>query len=381
MDINNFELRFITSISEVSSDDWDDLPSNQSPFLMHSFLRAFEDSHSVSKQTGWQPYHLVALSSNKLVGAIPLYLKSHSYGEYVFDFQWAEAYQRAGGLYYPKMLAAIPFTPCSDPRVLISKAAENGLIQLMIDAIQVEAKRLNSSSFHLLFPDNPEQLELQTLGLLKRQGIQYHWFNREYHSFDDFLGALKAKPRKNIRRERRQVVQSGCCFKVLEGANISNDDWQQFYRFYVSTYRKRSGSEGYLNEDFFKQIGKEIPNSIVLIGAFNNEQMIAASLFFKNDYRLYGRYWGCLKEYDYLHFETCYYQGIEYCIQNGLKHFDAGAQGEHKIKRGFIPVKTFSFHWLQNSSFQDAVREFLVEEAVYVNQVVESLTERSPYKG
>ncbi len=381
MDINNFELRFITSISEVSSNDWDALPSNQSPFLNYSFLKALEDSNSVSKQTGWQPYHLVVLSDNRLVGAIPLYLKSHSYGEYVFDFQWAEAYQQAGGLYYPKMLTAVPFTPCSDPRILLLEATPSELVQLMIDAIKVEAKRLNSSSFHLLFPDNPEQIDSETTGLLKRQGVQYHWFNNEYRSFDDFLSRLKAKPRKNIRRERRQVNQSGCHFKVIEGANISDDDWSLFYRFYINTYRKRSGNHGYLNQDFFQQIGKEMPNSIVLIAAYNNEQMIAASLFFKNEYRLYGRYWGCLQEYDSLHFETCYYQGIEYCIKYGLEHFDAGAQGEHKIKRGFIPVKTFSFHWLQNSSFQAAIKDFLTEEVVYVDQAMQSLTERSPYKG
>jgi predicted N-acyltransferase len=380
LDINNFELRFLTSISEISQKDWNSLVEDNSPFLKHQFLYALEQTKCVCSQTGWQPFHLVVYLGELLVGAMPLYLKSHSYGEYVFDFQWADAFQQAGGKYYPKLLTSVPFTPCAGARILARAENLAHLAPLMIEAIEAEAIRMKVGSYHLLFPQDTSLAMYENTSLKQRLGMQYHWFNRSYQTFDEFLLSCNAKARKNIKRERRVVKQSGVRFVVKEDGQITNDDWNSFYSFYVSTYRKRSGNNGYLSLAFFKLIGQTMSASLVLIFASQNGQQMAAALFFKGEDILYGRYWGCLEEIEFLHFETCYYQGIEYCINNNLSHFDAGAQGEHKIKRGFGPVQTFSYHWIENQSFADAIEEFLGKEQVYVTEAIEELTKRLPFK-
>jgi len=391
MDITNIEVKFITSIAEVSAEQWNSVVDTEYPFIQHEFLAALESSGSVRSETGWQPYHLLVYQEEWLVAVMPLYIKSHSYGEYVFDFQWANAFHQSGFEYYPKLLSAIPFTPCAGVRICINKNASADLQLFIIDKVMKHAKELGVSSWHLLFPDEQESFSRTKSEFMPRLGMQYHWYNRGYNSFDDFLAACKMKRRKNIKRERRQVQESGIKLSVVEGGDISQELWQQFFYFYQRTYAKRSGNVGYLNQDFFDQLAETMPEKMMMVVAtinaiakINIEEMdkkvIAISLFFKDDTTLYGRYWGADNEYDSLHFEACYYQGIEYCIEHQLEHFDAGAQGEHKIQRGFEPIETYSYHWINDERFREAIQHFVVEEVEYVKQGIEELKKKLPFK-
>ena len=383
-DINNFEFKFITSITEINAKDWNAVCPSGYPFIQHEFLHALEASQSVGCDSGWQPRHLVVLHNNRLVAAVPLYLKNNSYGEYVFDFQWAEAYHHSGIHYYPKLVTAIPFTPASGPRICIDKPYEDELQPLILEEIKSYAVLQSCSSWHLLFPEVclDKSLELQTENahIMKRSGVQYHWFNKGYASFEDFLSHCKMKKRKNIKRERKAINDAGVVLDFVEGTEASGQLWMQFFKFYQRTYLKRSGNSGYLNWGFFEFIANAMAEQIVFVVASFNTKVIGMSLFFKGQDTLYGRYWGASAEYEYLHFEACYYQGIDYCIKNHLSHFDAGAQGEHKIERGFEPVETSSFHWVKHPEFSQAIDKFLAEEKQYVDSAISELSLRLPFK-
>ena len=354
---------------------------NSYPFLSPDFFAALEDSGSAVATTGWEPAHQVILSEGEEQAFMPLYLKAHSYGEYVFDWSWADAYHRNGLRYYPKLLSAVPFTPATGPRVrFTSTANREKLAAELVDNALALAAETGASGWHLLFPDDEQLALLSDPRLLYRSGVQYHWFNRHYHSFDDFIARFNARKRKMVRRERRQVEEQRLIIERFSGNQITPALWQLFALFYQRTYLKRSGSQGYLTADFFARIGASMAEQSLLVTARQGEQVVAAAFYLFDDETLFGRYWGCLREFDFLHFELCYYQGIEFAIERGLHKFDAGAQGEHKIVRGFEPVITHSLHWLAEPAFVRAVAHFLEEESVYIQHHVAQARAALPYR-
>ncbi len=351
------------------------------PFLRPEFLDALEASDSAVASTGWEPHHLTVGGEGTGTAFMPLYLKGHSMGEYVFDFGWADAYRRNGLAYYPKLLTAIPFTPASGPRVRFSSDADRtSLVGQLTDRVVELARENHLSSWHLLFPDEDQLALFRDQRLLHRRGVQYHWFNRGYDSFDDFLGALTSRKRKSLRKERRQVAEQALTTERLTGADLTQELLEEFWLFYQRTYLKRSGSTGYLTGAFFSLIGETLADQTLMTVARHEGRIVAAALYFFDDETLFGRYWGCLEEYDVLHFELCYYQGIEFAIERGLKKFDAGAQGEHKVIRGFEPVVTHSLHWIAEPAFEEAIARFLEQESRYIDQHVEQAREALPYK-
>jgi predicted N-acyltransferase len=379
------QIRFISTIHDLDATRWNQLCPADYPFVRHEFLAALEDSGCITARTGWQAHHLVVELAGAVIAAMPGYIKTHSYGEYVFDWAWADAYRRHGLDYYPKWINAIPFTPCRGPRLLVS-ADHNpaDLLPAILTALGAESTEQGYSGWHCLFPDEPLSKQLHTLGAMQRLGCQFHWFNHGYACFEDFVAAMSSRKRKNILKERRQVHEQGFVFQVKTGHQLTADDWAIFYALYRTTYLKRSGHNGYLSAAFFQQIGATLPENLVLICASKrddgDERVIAASLFVRDDTTLYGRYWGCFEEYQFLHFETCYYQGIDFAIANGLQRFDGGAQGEHKIARGFEPVLTYSNHWIQEPGFRAAIQQFLVQEAEGVRQYANEAASLLPFK-
>jgi len=365
---------------------WNALAGPAYPFLRHEFLLALEHTGCTTAATGWQPVHVLVEERNttaehpRLLACLPLYAKTHSMGEYVFDWSWADAYTRNGLDYYPKLVSAIPFTPCTGPRLLCVADADQGrLITDITRAIKDKAKQMQASSWHVLFPDNTQAPLFEAQGLLKRIGCQYQWFNQGYTSFEHYLATFNSRKRKNLRKEREKVRNAGISFSVLEGREVTPEQWGDFYRFYASTYLVR-GRNPYLNPDFFKVLGEKMPDQLLLILAHHAGVPIAGALYFKGEDTLYGRYWGCTAEYQFLHFETCYYQGIDYCIAHAIARIDSGAQGEHKIQRGFTPVQTRSAHWIARPDFRNAVSEFLVEEERYILTYLEQASEHLPFR-
>lgn len=356
------QVKQLESIRDITAAEWNALARDNYPFIRHEFLAALEESGSVSEQTGWVPRHLLVYDKENLMGLLPLYLKTHSFGEYVFDQQWAAAWRQHGLAYYPKWLTAIPFTPCPGPRLVLNNLADRAnVIRSVLDFIREVSIEENLSSWHCLFPCEQEAEQWQSQGLLVREGVQYHWFNKDYRDFDDYLEAFNAAKRKMIRRERRKVDAAGVELRRMPGDQVTEAVWQAFYRFYALTYLK-NGSQPYLTPDFFMRCASVMGERMLLVQAVKNGETVAAALSFIGSDTLYGRYWGCAEEYDALHFEACYYQGLDYCIGRGLKRFDSGAQGEHKIARGFEPVPTYSAHWLKDPAFADAVEKFLARE-------------------
>lgn len=378
-------IKFIHSIKDIPSAQWHELFSDN-PFTHYEFLAALESNGCTNSQTGWTPHHLVVLQDDSLIAAMPCFIKNHSYGEYVFDWAWAEAYQQHNLNYYPKLTTAIPFTPSTGQRIAlhpcITSTVEHELIISKIShAIIKETNILNASSWHCLFPSQALSEQLHTLGHTTRTGVQYHWKNKHYKTFEDFLGHLKSRKRKSIRKERKSVIQQGIELNSVEGSDISPELIQQFYRFYQTTYIKRSRRQGYLSLSFFNKLLHSMPAKLLMVCAYKEQQLIATALFFKNSETLFGRYWGASKEYDALHFEACYYQGIEYCIKHNIQYFDPGAQGEHKISRGFEPIKTYSNHLVLNPNFKRAIDEFIEDEAQHIEQYIEQLKITTPYRG
>lgn len=373
-------VRLGASMARIKVSDWNSLLSGGVPFLRHEFLAALENSGSVGAPTGWQPAHLTVTQGDTLIAAMPLYIKNNSYGEYVFDWSWADAYHRYGRHYYPKLLTAVPFTPSQSPRILLDKQTTlESIMTPVVNAIKDYLDEQGMSSWHVLFPEQPGLSELRSLGLIRRVGVQYHWLNHGYRNFDDFLATLSSRKRKNMKKERQSVAAQGVSFEHISAAEATENHWQIFYRFYQSTYEVR-GQRGYLRESFFQQIAKSMPENLFLIMARHQSDYVAGALFLKDDNTLYGRYWGCAQEFYNLHFETCYYQGIEYCIQHGLKKFDAGAQGEHKLRRGFEPIMTQSFHWIADADFRRAIKNFCDEEAAHIEQYRDHAEEYLPFK-
>ncbi|OAI11066.1 hypothetical protein A1359_15325 [Methylomonas lenta] len=374
------DVKIITRLAEIDQNQWNALTGVDYPFLRHEFLSALEHSGSVSEQTGWQPQHILILDDNQLLAIMPMYLKSHSRGEYVFDQTWAQAYQSHGLAYYPKYVTSIPYTPCQGVRLAIQPDVEPlQIIDLLLKFIQQNADHQSASSWHCLFPDTLLQDTLQSKGLIIREDVQFQWFNRGYRTLDDFLQTLTASKRKMIKRERRKVSEQGIHLQRLEGKAINDTHWQTFYRFYALTYLKRNG-QPYLNLAFFRRLAETMPEALQLILAIKQQTPVAASLFFVGADTLYGRYWGCAENYDALHFETCYYQGIEYCIEQGLRRFDSGAQGEHKIARGFEPVSVYSAHWIKDARFSQAIADFVNRERIHVNRYKSGASDYLPFK-
>ena len=349
-------------MTQVDAEAWNNLTGRAYPFMRHEFLLALEQSGSVCEQSGWSAAHLLVIKQNQLLALMPMYVKQHSWGEYVFDHSWAQAYQQQGLDYYPKWLSAIPFTPCQGPRVVAQAGIDTlDVMRLMLDFIKQHAQQHNISSWHCLFPELPQLEQLRALDLSVREGIQFQWFNQGYSDFNDFLNTMNASKRKMLKRERRKVSEQGIDLVRISGPDVSDQQWQIFFQFYSLTYLKRN-SQPYLNLVFFKQLAATMAEQLLLILALKDNQPIAAALSFIGEDTLYGRYWGCNEEYHSLHFETCYYQGLDYCIEQGLKRFDSGAQGEHKIARGFTPVTTYSAHWLKDERYVKALENFLEVE-------------------
>lgn len=361
-------MQCIRQIAEIDSTEWNALAGTDYPFLRHEFLSALETSGAVSAQTGWQAQHLLVMDNQALIAVMPLYLKFHSWGEYVFDQAWAQAYQSHGLAYYPKYLTSIPFTPCVGPRLIIKADQPFApIVAILLKFIQSQADLQGVSSWHCLFAEPGLIKSLAAEKLIIRETVQFQWFNRGYSSLDDFLATLTASKRKMIKRERRKVREQGIYLQRLLGKQIQTTDWQLFYRFYALTYLKRQ-SQPYLNLAFFLTLASTMPEQLQLIFAIKDSQPVAAALFFEGTDSLFGRYWGCDDEYDALHFEACYYQGIDYCITQGLKRFDSGAQGEHKIARGFEPISTYSAHWIKAPEFALAIHDFVRRETNHINQ-------------
>jgi predicted N-acyltransferase len=372
-------IKQINSMTEVNTVSWNQLVHDQDPFLRHEFLLALEQSGSVCIETGWQPNHLLVFEHQALIAAMPLYLKHHSRGEYVFDQQWADAFFQSGMEYYPKWVNAIPFTPCQGQRLLIKPGInKQTVIQLCMDHIKQVSELNNISSLHTLFP-TPSQTELLQQTMLIREGVQFQWFNNNYRDFDDYLQAFTSRQRKKINKERRNVKEQGIKLQRLTGKDITEQQWQVFFTFYEMTYLKR-GQSAYLNVDFFKQLARHMPEQILLVLAYKDLSYVGAALSFIGAKTLYGRYWGCYQEYNSLHFETCYYQGLEYCLEHQLQKFDSGAQGEHKISRGFKPVTTYSAHWIQNDQFSKLINNFLEREKALIQQYKKGCIQQLPFK-
>ncbi|WP_349431367.1 GNAT family N-acetyltransferase [Methylomarinum sp. Ch1-1] len=372
-------IKQINSIAEVSVGAWNRLVQDKDPFVSHEFLSALELSGSVCAETGWLPRHILVYRQQQLIAAMPLYLKDHSWGEYVFDQQWADAYYQSGMDYYPKWLNAVPFTPCQGQRLLIDQGEDiMAVIRLCLDHIQRLSERKNISSLHSLFPNRTQMEELKQQ-LLIREGVQFHWFNRGYRDFTDYLQSFTARQRKNINKERRKIAEQGIELVRLTGAEIFERHWQVFFGFYQRTYLKK-GQYPYLNEDFFQRLSQTMTEQILLVLALKGQQPVGAALSLIGGNTLYGRYWGCQQEYDGLHFEACYYQGLEFCLDRGLKRFDSGAQGEHKISRGFEPVMTYSAHWIQNPRFSSLIADFLRRERPLMRQYLQDCRSLLPFK-
>ena len=386
----SFIASFHASINHIDRDRWNTLCGLNYPFLRHEFFSAMESSGCTSKETGWQPYHLTLKesSSEHIIAVMPLYIKHHSYGEYVFDWAWADAYQRHGLPYYPKLLNAIPFTPAQGERWGIDdRFEEREILSILQQAITEEATAKQLSSCHILFFDQEKEHMLSHDKWQTRVGYQYHWFNEGFTCFDDFLATMSSRKRKNILKERAKIHAQNITLATKTGSEITAEEWQQFYAFYQSTYYKRSGHQGYLSAEFFTAIADNLAEHIVMVQAYTSEQpdnddlvFVAAALCFRDSDTLYGRYWGCSEDYDALHFEACYYQGIEYAIKHKLTRFDPGAQGEHKIQRGFTPIRTFSSHWIENDDFSQAITRFLAQEKKGVDQHIDEAAQLLPFK-
>lgn len=374
------DIEVMRSLTEMAPAHWDALVGNDYPFLRHAFLHALERTGCVGADTGWEPQFLLAKHNGAMVGAIPLYLKHHSYGEYVFDWAWASAYTRAGLVYYPKLVVAVPFTPATGPRLLIAKEADAAVVSAaLIKASETHAQRIGASSVHWLFTSKEETACLEAHGLMMRLDCQFHWRNQGYRNFDDFLADFSADKRKKVKRDRRRVAEAGVTLEIVSGAEATTAHWDTFYAFYRST-AERYGAIPYLTRDFFPEIGRTLGAQVLLVFARHGKRYVAGALNLRGHDVLYGRYWGALADYHSLHFETCYYQAIEYCIAEGLSRFEAGAQGEHKIARGFLPAATYSAHWLRHPRLRQAVADFLARERRGMALHMDELDSHSPFK-
>ncbi|MCU7937494.1 MAG: GNAT family N-acetyltransferase [Candidatus Thiodiazotropha sp. (ex Dulcina madagascariensis)] len=374
------QVDFLSSVDELNAWEWNRLVDDDNPFLKHEFHAAMEHHDCVGRRFGWIPRHLIVRDAGRIIGLSPLYIKSNSYGEFVFDHAWADAYRRSGLHYYPKLISAIPYTPASGGRLLIDADANLAQVRkLMVDATIGLAKELGLSSIHWLFTSQEEGEQIRGMGVMERLGVQFHWQNPGYEDFEHFLSQLTAKRRKNIRHERRKVFNRGIRFRLLHGREVAMHEWHLFARFYNKTFEERY-SLPTLNAGFFQEVGERMGEQVILILAYDADVCIAGALLFRSRSVLYGRHWGTVQRYDGLHFETCYYQGIEYAITQGLQRFEPGAQGEHKIWRGFLPAITHSYHWIADSQFSMGIGDFLSRERAAILDYKNTLLANSPFK-
>ncbi|WUR15125.1 GNAT family N-acetyltransferase [[Empedobacter] haloabium] len=377
-----YQTGVLSSLHDAGADAWTALLARQAPgtdpnpFLSYAFLHALHESGSASAKTGWQPHYLALWDGDELAAAMPLYAKSHSYGEYVFDWAWADAYHRNGVEYYPKLLSAIPFTPVTGPRLL---ARDDAARAALVDALCQLQRATGLSSTHVLYPPEQQAAQLEAAGFMLRSNVQFHWLNQGYEHFDAFLATLEQKKRKNIRAERRKVAEAGVTLRRVPAVEATDADWRFFHRCYKNTYAEHHSSP-YLNLDFFQRIGATMPENILLVFAERAGRPIAASLLVHTADTLYGRYWGAIEHVPCLHFETAYYQPLEFCIERGIGTFEGGAQGEHKMARGFLPTRTWSAHWLAHPAFADAIERFLARESGGIEAYMDELNERNPFK-
>lgn len=371
----NIEIEILDSFRAIKAEEWNAL-TDGSPVLNHAMFTTLEETGCVGPGTGWQPYPMVAKSAGKVVGAIPLYLKGHSYGEYVFDWAWADVFERCGIRYYPKLLVAIPFTPVTGPR-LLSQLPEVQTVLAQILAQQMDKHALSSA--HVLFPDEASAQALANAGWFERNGVQFRWENEGFADFEDFLSTLSHDKRKKIRQERKKIFSAGIRCKKLEGSEIRLEDWDFFFRCYQNTYREHR-STPYLSREFFHMLGERMPQNIVLIIAERDGQPIAATFNLYGNGTLYGRYWGATQYVPGLHFELCYYQAQEFCIARSLRFFEGGAQGEHKLARGFRPRITRSFHRIAHPELDIAIRDHVEREAEGISLYHNELEDRAPFR-
>lgn len=383
----NLHISFMQSLDEITAPEWDICNTTHNPFTSYAFLFALEQSGSVGDGTGWSPYHMIIRNGNTpdatIVACMPLYLKGHSYGEYVFDHSWADAYERAGGQYYPKLQSCAPFTPATGSRLLVSSefAPEHCamLKSALLKGLQQITQKLGLSSSHLTFLPEDEVIAAEKNDFLIRHDQQFHWHNQDYSSFDAFLAQLSSRKRKQIKKERRTVEETDILIETITGQEIHESHWDAFYEFYIDTGARKWG-QPYLTRDFFSVIGKMMPEKIVLFLCKRADRYIAGALNFLGSDTIYGRQWGCIEDHPCLHFETCYYRAIEYAIKHKLSRVEAGAQGAHKLARGYEPVRTFSAHYIHDDSFQAAVAHFLEQEREGIAGEINYLNTKTPFK-
>ncbi len=375
----NLRISIAEGLQGVSREAWNALQGTANPFLRHEFLSALERHEAVGPRFGWLPQYLLAHAGERLVGALPMYAKYNSYGEFVFDWAWADAYERHGLRYYPKLVVAVPYTPVTGARILLAADAPEALREHLIDAALAHARELGVSSLHWLFTLPEEARTLAQRDLLRRDDLQFHWENRGYRDFEDFLATFSAKKRKNVRQERRRVREQGIEFQVLHGGEIDAEQWRIYHDFYQDTFL-RLGGVPTLSRGFFEELGRSMPENVVLVLARHRGRDVAAAFSLRGPDTLYGRHWGCSEDFDALHFEACYYQGLDYCIRHGLQRFEPGAQGEHKVSRGFLPVRTRSAHWIAHAGFRSAIADFVERERSSLDYYETELRGHSPYK-
>ncbi len=380
-EIPELRVEIRDGLGAVDAAAWDALTGGREPFLRHAFLEGLERHECLGRRYGWFPQHVLIFDAGTLVAAAPCYAKTNNYGEFVFDWAWQAAWERHGQPYYPKLVISVPYTPATGPRLLVHPdAAEPELLQQrLLEAAASRGSELGASGVHLLFPPESEAALAAASGLLRRTGCQYHWHNRGYADFEGFLEALSSKKRKNVKRERRRVAEQDIVFRTLTGATADPEDWARFHRFYEDTFEKHMGIPT-LSEAFFVGTAAALGPQVVLFEARREDQTIAAALCYRSHDTLYGRFWGCSADLPDLHFETCYYQGIEFCIREGLSRFEPGAQGEHKIPRGFLPVPTASAHAVLTPGFRSSVQDFCERETTMMEAQCANLMQRSPYR-
>ena len=378
----NYSFSFVSSLNDVLRTEWNALIEDDDPFLSYEFLSALEQNDCLGEKYGWFPHHLTVRFNNKLVAATPLYIKTNSYGEFVFDWSWASAYEQAGINYYPKLISSIPYTPVTGKRLLLSHelnvAQKSRLISEMIQFTISESEKLNMSGTHWLFNETDECDYFKRQGLMFRLGCQYHWHNHNYDSFDHFLENFISRKRKKIKQERRYVKEQNIEIRRIHGNELDEAQWNQVHALYENTFHRKSGIPT-LSLNFFKEIGSTMGEKIMLVLSYSENQLVACAINFASSQKLYGRFWGCTQSLHSLHFEACYYQGIEYAIENKLKIFEPGAQGEHKISRGFLPTKTWSAHAIHDARFESSIRDFCNREKQHMQHDYEQLMTLSPY--
>lgn len=377
----NLKITTTDTLQSISKDQWNVLAGKQYPFTQYEFLAALENNGAVGKEYGWLPHFFLAFNDKELVGALPLYIKFNSYGEFVFDWAWADAYQQHGLRYYPKLVTSIPYTPATGPRLLIKDNLHfQEIADTLIDAVLLFAKQSQVSSYHCLFTDSKDTDYFKNHSqFMMRLGCQFHWSNNNYTSFNHYLEHLTSKKRKQIKRERRIVNEQNIEIEILNGITATDLHWDIYHQFYENTFERKSGMPT-LSKSFFKEIAVTMAENIVLVMAKYENEYVASAFNLKGSDTLYGRHWGCSEDFDNLHFEACYYQGLEYCIENKLKSFEPGAQGKHKIARGFLPTKTWSAHWVAHPQFSESIKHFLQHETAGMLNYIDELNEHSPFK-